>query len=96
MPACNVAAVLTCSSEACPPPVAAAAAGKYKGLQGKRWLVMACENKVGAWGAWAGPGALSAIAGTPVPFRTSRQHCSGMHLLALLCHISLTCFVTIH
>ncbi len=26
---------------------AAGAAGKYKGLQGKRWLVMACENKVG-------------------------------------------------
>lgn len=31
-----------------------APAGRYKGLQGKRWLVIACENKVRCLDSWAG------------------------------------------
>ena len=38
-------------------PACLLAAGRYKGLQGKRWLVIACENKVGWAGlGWAGLG----------------------------------------
>lgn len=42
------------SASACKPVSAPAAAGKCKGLQGKRWLVVACENKVRAAGRLPG------------------------------------------